>query len=57
MWSHGYEQELRTGKTPHEATVTTQAALHRVGEAAPQPAGAPPYDQNEWLRRSWEKVE
>ena len=57
MWSHVYEQMLSTGKSSHEATVETQALMHKLTKAAPQPARGPPLDQPEWLRRTWEKVE
>jgi hypothetical protein len=57
MWPHVFELELKAGKSPHEATVAAQAAMHRVSKSAPTSVSAPPHDQPEWLRRSWEKAE
>jgi hypothetical protein len=42
MWSHVYEQMLSTGKSSHEATVETQALMHKLTKAAPhRRAGRP----------------
>jgi hypothetical protein len=57
VWSYVYEQALATGMTSHEATVTTQTLMHKLAKAAPTTPGGPPYNQAEWLRRTWDKAE